>query len=1034
MAESPPFREWVDLGGVCSSVEGNNPVTLNGRDSAWIVCSGRMDVFAIVSGDGPSGGRRTHLMRVESGGMVFGGGSAADEVTLIAVGVPGATVIELPRATLRSRASDPGHLDSLVRWIDAWTGGLSSGVSRGIPPKTSDRLAPGDEIALAPHHSARVRMGTLWIRGCASSDDSRGSSDDSSGSSVLFMGRYPVPAGTAGEGDGGTMSSSFFPISSKVWIETADRQATFEAVETRDWLGKDPQWRGLDVFYRAILSMAEQNERDARAAAMARIENHAIQERKTARNSLKRLSSLLTAAGGEEIGEDGRTDDPLMAACRLVATAGGMRIAALPMRPEGRRVDKARLEEIAAASRFRVRQVVLRGNWWMQDNGALLGQIEDTGSPVALIPTSPRSFDMVDPAAGTRVRVNARTADRLSPFAHQFYRSFPDLPMSLVSMLKFGMAGGGKDLWVLLLMGALSSLLALLSPVITGHVIDTVIPESDRPQLLLLMSAMASAAVAMAVFQVVRGVAMVRLEGRMNMSVSSALLDRILNMPVSFFRRFTAGDLALRASGINAIRQQVSGVGVMTLMNGMFSLSNLALLFYYNVKLALAALGCILAVALFFALVCVLSLRYQREITELEGKVSALVLQLIGGISKIRVAGAEVRAFGAWSVQFFLKKRAAFKAGALTNYQEVFNAVFPVLCTIVIFWMGTGVLAEGAAGAVAGSMASGSMASGSTAPGIMVSSGAAPGLGAGAATPLSTGDFLAFNAAFSTFVAAVVEMALAFLALLRVVPEYERALPILRGIPEIDAGKTNPGELTGNIEIANLTFRYVEDGPVVLKNVSMRMSAGEYVAVVGPSGSGKSTLLRLLLGFERPESGAVYYDGLSLADADVQSVRRQIGVVLQSSRIMSGDIFRNIIGASNLTLNDAWEAARMAGLDKDIEEMPMQMHTVISEGGATLSGGQRQRLLIARALIKRPRIVFFDEATSALDNQTQRIVSRSLESLHATRLVIAHRLSTIMNADRIFVLQAGRLVEEGKYEDLMAKDGVFAALAKRQLV
>jgi ABC-type bacteriocin/lantibiotic exporter with double-glycine peptidase domain len=205
------------------------------------------------------------------------------------------------------------------------------------------------------------------------------------------------------------------------------------------------------------------------------------------------------------------------------------------------------------------------------------------------------------------------------------------------------------------------------------------------------------------------------------------------------------------------------------------------------------------------------------------------------------------------------------------------------------------------------------------------------------------------------------------------------------------------------------------------------------MAFVGPSGSGKSTLFRLLLGFETPGSGAIYYDGRDLADLDVQAVRRQIGVILQNSRLMTGSIFRNIVGDGTLTLDEAWEAARLAGLEEDLKTMPMGMHTVVSEGGGGLSGGQRQRLLIARAIVRKPRIVLFDEATSALDNRTQAIVSQSLKTLNASRLVIAHRLSTVMHADRICVLDKGSLVEMGSYDDLMAQGGLFRQLAKRQL-
>jgi ATP-binding cassette subfamily C protein len=298
---------------------------------------------------------------------------------------------------------------------------------------------------------------------------------------------------------------------------------------------------------------------------------------------------------------------------------------------------------------------------------------------------------------------------------------------------------------------------------------------------------------------------------------------------------------------------------------------------------------------------------------------------------------------------------------------------------------------------------------------------------------ITTGEFIAFNAAFGGFFGALIGLAATALGLLNLVPVYERAKPILQTLPESGEGRRHPGELQGGIEVMKLGFRY-GDGPEILKDVSFSIRPGGYIALVGPSGSGKSTLFRLLLGFEKPSSGSIYYDTQDLVDLDVDALRRQLGVVLQSGQLISGDIFTNIVGTSQLTLDDAWNAARMVGLDQDIEQMPMGMHTVISEGASTLSGGQRQRILIARAIVHRPRIIYFDEATSALDNRTQAIVTESLGRLKATRIVIAHRLSTVINADRILVLQDGRIVQNGNYEKLLHEPGPFAELAKRQML
>jgi ABC-type bacteriocin/lantibiotic exporter with double-glycine peptidase domain len=306
-------------------------------------------------------------------------------------------------------------------------------------------------------------------------------------------------------------------------------------------------------------------------------------------------------------------------------------------------------------------------------------------------------------------------------------------------------------------------------------------------------------------------------------------------------------------------------------------------------------------------------------------------------------------------------------------------------------------------------------------------------VGQGGHASLSTGEFVAFATAFGTTSAALLGLVGVLTTATQAIVLWERARPIVHSAPEVLTGEGDPGELSGRVELGHVSFRYGNEGPLVLDDVSFAVAAGEFVALVGPSGAGKSTIFRLLLGFEQPETGTVSYDGQSLADIDARAVRRQLGVVIQNARVLPGTIFDNIVGAANLTIEDAWEAARIAGIAEEIERMPMGMHTFVSESGAAFSGGQRQRLLIARAVVARPRMLLFDEATSALDNRTQAAVSTALDELQATRIVIAHRLSTIRTADRILVLDRGRVVEHGRYDELMAGEGLFAALARRQI-
>jgi len=544
-------------------------------------------------------------------------------------------------------------------------------------------------------------------------------------------------------------------------------------------------------------------------------------------------------------------------------------------------------------------------------------------------------------------------------------------------------------------MGVAGALLGMLPAIATGMLFNTIIPGAERPQLVQMTLILLACAFATAMFNVTRSLALLRIEGKMSARIQSAVWDRLLSLPMPFFRPYAAGDLAVRAMGIDAIRQVISGTTITAILGGIFSLFNFGLMFHYSSPMAWRACILIAIAMAVTALGSYFQLASQRRVSEIQAKTSGLVLQLLTSIAKLRVAGAESQAFTLWALRFSEQRRLQFKVRGVSNWVAGFNSAFPIIAYAVIFFTALPLLQSGQG--------------------------------------IRTGDFLAFLSAYGSSQGALLATFAALLSTLNVIPLYEQAKPILETRPEVDTAKSDPGILSGDITIQQAQFRYDSDGPPVLRDVSLQIGQGEFVAFVGPSGSGKSTILRLLLGFERLESGSIYYDGQELGGLDVQAVRRQIGVVLQNGRLMSGDIFTNIVGSAPVNMDDAWEAARMAGFADDVKNMPMGMHTVISEGGGTLSGGQRQRLMIARAIVHRPRMLFFDEATSALDNRTQAIVSESLEKLNATRIVVAHRLSTIINADRIYVIDRGRVVQAGRYEDLITQDGLFAELAKRQI-
>lgn len=703
--------------------------------------------------------------------------------------------------------------------------------------------------------------------------------------------------------------------------------------------------------------------------------------------------------------------DPWVAACRLAAGAIGETLARLgPPPAEG--PGLARLRAILDAGRLRNRRVVLRAGWWRHDGGPLLTMAGER--PVVLLPRPRGGYELVDPLAGARIPVTAELAETLSPEALTLYRRLEDAPLDAGAILAFCRLGGGRDLAGLLATGLLTALVGLAVPVVTGLLMEHAIPLGDRGMLGQMVAAMMAAAIGGGIFRLVTGFTVVRLQGRLDGMLQTALVDRLLRLPAPFFKRFAAGDLAQRTLGVHAMRELLSTTVVGALFGLLTGASSLALLLFYNWRLALAALSLVAVAAAVTLTLGRRQVRYERARAEAHGRCQGLVVQLLGGMAKLRAAAAERRAFAAWSRLFAAEIRALTGTLRWANAQQVFQAALPPLASLVIFALAVWLIKETTVQRTLWELA------GETADRLP--------------EPMNVADFLAFNAAFGQFLAAATAAVLALTEALGAVPLFERLEPVLTEVPEDGQGRADPGRLQGSVKVVGVTFRYGGESPPALRDVSLDIRPGEFVAVVGPSGSGKSTLLRLLLGFETPGRGEVLYDGQTLAGLDLDAVRRQVGVVLQGARLMSGSMLSNIVGDSAATLDDAWEAARQAGLGADIEAMPMGMHTVLIDGGATLSGGQRQRLLIARALVRRPRLLYLDEATSALDNRTQALVAETLRGLSVTRLAIAHRLSTIMQADRVVVLDRGRIVEDGVPAELLKAGGIFTHLANRQIL
>ena len=738
----------------------------------------------------------------------------------------------------------------------------------------------------------------------------------------------------------------------------------------------------------ALLVFLERRAQNALAAEHAAIRASASNEALTMHHALSDVAQVLAAPGELAQGAGG---NPLYGACAIVLLAAGI---AIKSRGGLVAMDdiSAWLENFCRRNHLAQRQVNLGGaGWWRRDLGPLLAFRSTDGMPVALVPDQ-TGYLLTDPSTGARRRVNEAMAAGLSRNAIMFFNSLPAARLRFGDLLHFSLAGSRRDYRRLMGYGLAGGALGMVSPFVTRVLVDSVLPSANRGELVQLVLMLSLTAVGVAAFAFSRGLAANRIRTRLGNNMQAAVIERLLSLPAPFFREHEAGDLAQRAMGIESILQKISGTAESAVFGWVFGLFSLFYLFFLDLGLGLLAVVLVGLKLLWTLALNYRALRLQRNGAKLSGEIASRVFQILSGIAKLRAQGAENRAFALWATLFSRQKSLDVNVRRIGITLGTVDGAYSLVCSMAMF------------AAVAFLM-----------------------------PDMRAGEFISFSAAFGQFLGATMALSGALTGMLAVIPLYERAVPILETVPESADTAQAPGLLSGAIDVSGVSFRYNADGPDVLNDLSISIRAGEFIALVGPSGCGKSTVCRLLLGFEQAHTGAIYFDGQDLAGLDRVAVRRQIGVVLQNGQLMAGDIFSNIVGASRLSMDDAWEAVRMAGMESDLRNMPMGMHTMISEGSSTISGGQKQRLMVARAIVRKPKILLFDEATSALDNNTQAIVTRSIATLKATRIVIAHRLSTIVGADRIFFIEQGRVVETGTFEQLMQLNGRFKALAERQL-
>ncbi len=659
--------------------------------------------------------------------------------------------------------------------------------------------------------------------------------------------------------------------------------------------------------------------------------------------------------------------------------------------PDGVRTLDDQLEYCLRPHGLMRRNVQLKERWYRDAFGPMLAFRKEDGAAVALIPKPFGGYWFIDGTTGAKESVGRANADSFDPDAICFYRPLPLRKLGipdLIVYLKDCLSTG--DYISLVLLTLLPILLGLLMTNITRALTGFVVRSGKLSLLWGTAVFMISALISSQLIGVVKSLMMNRVELKTSLSTEAAMMMRVMNMPANFFRQYASGELSSRYSAVNQLCELLLGSVFSTGLSSILSLLYITQIFHYAPALVGPALLIVLATVLVSVISVLTQMKLSREIMQKGARLNGLSFALINGVQKIRLAGAEKRAFAKWANAYADAVEPSYNPPFLIKANGAVSSAISLIGTIILYYLAV-------------------------------------------QSRVSPSEYIAFNTAFGSVTAAFASMAGVALSVARIKPILEMAEPILKTQPESSENRTMVTKLNGSIELSNVYFRYNDHMPYVVDGMSLKIRAGEYVAIVGTTGCGKSTLMRLLLGFETPERGAVYYDGKDISKLDLRSLRRRIGAVTQDGSLFQGDIYSNIvISAPQLTLDEAWEAAEIAGIADDIRAMPMGMQTVLSEGQGGISGGQKQRLMIARAVAPKPKILMFDEATSALDNKTQKRVSDALDALKCTRIVIAHRLSTIRNCDRILVLDKGKILEDGTYDELIAKNGTFAELVERQ--
>jgi NHLM bacteriocin system ABC transporter ATP-binding protein len=889
----------------------------------------------------------------------------------------GLELVPLPGTTLVDVDGPDLELD-LIGALDQTLLAVANALRTGQSPAGAESLVPNQIRALEAGAALTGNSHVWWLRMVGGQAQRNGGG----------------PGQLLRDGD-------VFMLAGRDWIE-ADAALTLESMSTRELAD-------AGLFVPALLQHLRRLGEilAARMDAVDQTVIDGIEHRKQLSQAFVTDAARMAVLG---VGERTKLTPPTVdseslvfrraiEAMQLVCAEPSVRLAvpATSPRTRGATIDQeAAVRAVARGSGVHLRDLVLPEGWWRGDYGRLLGWLVRPDEPDQVVVLEPerRGYQLIDPISREARSVTPALARSLRPVATAVQAPLTTT-VGIRQLLRTGFVGSRRDVWGLLLAAGMAGLAGVAAPLATGQVLGSLASGAQNGSLLEIVVLLSIAGLVGAMATAVQNLRLLRVEGRAEAAIEMSLWDRLIRLPVAFFHSRPSGQLASAVLGISYVRASLTGIGALAVGALALLLVDLVVILILNPVIGAFVAGLVLFCAVGLTILGKGVVRRGRASLPSEHRVAALADQLFTGIKKLKLANAEDRAYVQWVAAASKARGLLLPTRRLQATIAAASTSLPIIGQLLLFLILAGPMRH----------------------------------------RVGISEFFILNTAFTMLIGALLVLMSASVEIFAAVPRLESLRPVLDQVPEQRPELHDPGDLTGEVELIDITFCYHANDAPVLEGFNLRVTSGEFLAVVGPSGSGKSTVLRLILGFETPQAGSVLFNGHDLATLDPQAVRRQLGVVLQDGRLFAGSIRENISGSGHYNLQQVWEAARLAGIEDDIDMLPMGMSTMLPPGGGTLSVGQRQRLLIARALIHRPRLILFDEATSALDNRTQEIVTASTRQLAATRIVLAHRLSTIRDADRIIVMDHGRIVQEGRFSDLIGQpNGLFYRLARRQML